>query len=204
LSGKHAVSRTSSRFRRLIPLIGALTTAGLLVAGAVAAMNLGPARNASVQAAASTPQSVYISQVPGVAPSRSSTERASRGELRVVPSSSPSPSPSKTKAESESQPSGAGIVTSTGSCQASFYDTGVTTANGERFDPNAYTAAHKTLPFNTRVRVTNKSNGKSVVVRINDRGPFVAGRCLDLTTAAFSAIANPSSGVVSVTYQVLS
>jgi rare lipoprotein A len=52
--------------------------------------------------------------------------------------------------------------------------------------------------------VTNKSNGKSVVVRINDRGPFVSGRCLDLTTAAFKVIASLGSGVVSVTYEVLS
>lgn len=206
MSGKHAVSRTSSRLRRLIPLIGALTAAGLLVAGAVATLNLGPAKNTSAQAIASVPVDVYLSQVPSVAPSRSSTERASRGELRAIPSSSPSPTPkpSKTKAVSESQPSRSGSVTSTGSCQASYYGTGVSTASGERFDPNAYTAANKTLPFNTRVRVTNKSNGKSVVVRINDRGPFVTGRCLDLTPVAFSAIASLSSGVISVTYQVLS
>src|SRR5688572_10703338 len=53
---------------------------------------------------------------------------------------------------------------------------GRTTASGERFDMNAMTAAHRTLPFGTRVRVTNRENGKSVVVRINDRGPFVKGR----------------------------
>lgn len=58
------------------------------------------------------------------------------------------------------------------------------TANGERFDMNAMTAAHKTLPFGTRVRVTNPSTGKSVVVRINDRGPFTRGREIDLSRAA--------------------
>lgn len=195
----------------MIPLIGALTTAGVLVAGAVAAMNLGPVKNVSIDANASIPANTYLSQTPDVTPSRSSVDRASRGELRAIPSSTPSPSPtrsptprpSKAKATS-SQPSGSGTVTSTGSCQASYYGTGVTTASGEPFDPNAYTAANKTLPFNTRVRVTNKSNGKSVVVRINDRGPFVTGRCLDLTPVAFSAIASLSSGVASVTYQVLS
>ena len=89
------------------------------------------------------------------------------------------------------------------SCKASFYAEGQQTANGERFDPSAMTAAHKTLKFNTRVRVTNKANGKSVTVRINDRGPFVAGRCIDLSRAAFSAISSTSAGVASVTVEVL-
>jgi len=88
-------------------------------------------------------------------------------------------------------------------CKASFYDEGQQTANGERFDPNALTAAHKTLKFNTRVRVTNPSTGKSVVVRINDRGPFVAGRCLDLSRAAFATIGSVSAGVMTVRYEVL-
>lgn len=58
---------------------------------------------------------------------------------------------------------------------------GKKTANGERYDMHGMTAAHKLLPFNTQVKVTNKSNGKSIVVRINDRGPFVANRVIDLT-----------------------
>jgi rare lipoprotein A len=57
------------------------------------------------------------------------------------------------------------------------------TANGERAEPSRLTAAHRTLPFGTRVRVTNRKNGKSVVVRINDRGPFIRGRVIDLTPA---------------------
>lgn len=89
------------------------------------------------------------------------------------------------------------------SCGASFYDQGETTANGEPFDPNGLTAAHKTFPFNTRVRVTNPANGKSVTVRINDRGPFVEDRCLDLARGAFERIASLSSGVITVRYQVL-
>jgi peptidoglycan lytic transglycosylase len=68
---------------------------------------------------------------------------------------------------------------------ASIYAySGERTANGERAQPGGLTAAHRTLPFGTRVRVTNKSNGHSVVVRINDRGPFVRGRVIDLTPAA--------------------
>jgi rare lipoprotein A len=94
-------------------------------------------------------------------------------------------------------------VTSRGTCGASYYDTGSRTANGETFDPDGITAAHKTLPFNTRVRVTNRANGKSVVVRINDRGPFVDGRCLDLSRGAFREIASLSAGVLTVDYEVL-
>ena len=57
---------------------------------------------------------------------------------------------------------------------------GERTANGERAQPTGFTAEHRTLPFGTRVRVTNKTNGRTVVVRINDRGPFVRGRVIDL------------------------
>ncbi len=65
------------------------------------------------------------------------------------------------------------------------------------------TAAHKTLPFGTHVRVTNIRNNESVTVRINDRGPYVAGRCLDLSTAAFEKIASTGSGVITVRYEVV-
>src|SRR5258706_1100383 len=67
------------------------------------------------------------------------------------------------------------------------YD-GEKTANGERAKPSGLTAAHKTLPFGTKVKVVNQRNGKSVVVRINDRGPFVRGRIIDLTPAGARAI----------------
>ena len=77
------------------------------------------------------------------------------------------------------------------------------TANGERFNQNARTAAHKTLAFGTWVKVTNKRNGRSVVVRMNDRGPFVKGRIIDLSKSAFSAIANRRLGVVEVIVEVL-
>lgn len=94
-------------------------------------------------------------------------------------------------------------VTATGHCVASYYDTGTTTANGEPFDTSRMTAANKTLPFGTRVRVIDDATDKSVVVRINDRGPYVAGRCLDLTPTAMRALAGPDVGTVRVTYQVL-
>ena len=65
---------------------------------------------------------------------------------------------------------------------------GEKTANGERANPSGFTAAHKTLPFGTTVRVTNRRNGNSVVVRINDRGPFIRGRIIDLTPAGARAL----------------
>ena len=71
---------------------------------------------------------------------------------------------------------------------ASFYWQDQMTANGERFNKHDLTAAHKTLPFGTLVKVTRLKNGKSVVVRINDRGPFIKGRIIDLSVAAASKI----------------
>lgn len=68
--------------------------------------------------------------------------------------------------------------------KASWYDLTSMTASGEMMDPNLMTAAHPSLPFGTRVKVTNTRNGKSVVVRINDRGPFTQSRIIDLSKAA--------------------
>ncbi len=80
------------------------------------------------------------------------------------------------------------ITASAQSGVASVYSSGRRTADGERVNPGALTAAHRTLPFGTLVRVTNDRTGRSVVVRINDRGPFVRGRIIDLTPAAARAI----------------
>jgi rare lipoprotein A len=76
------------------------------------------------------------------------------------------------------------------------------TANGERMNPNALTAAHRSLPFGTRVLVENLSNGQSVVVRINDRGPFTGGRIIDLSKAAAASIGMIASGVANVRVSV--
>jgi rare lipoprotein A (peptidoglycan hydrolase) len=92
-------------------------------------------------------------------------------------------------------------VVSSGTCAASYYWEPQPTASGEEFDPEALTAAHKSLPFDTRVRVTNLRNGKSVVFRINDRGPYVDGRCLDLARGAFRAIESLDAGVAHVRYE---
>ncbi len=77
------------------------------------------------------------------------------------------------------------------------------TANGETFDMHAMTAAHRSLPFNTRVRVTNLDNGRSVVVRINDRGPFVEGRIIDLSYGAAGAVGMIGPGTARVRLEVL-
>ncbi|WP_410369582.1 septal ring lytic transglycosylase RlpA family protein [Amniculibacterium sp. G2-70] len=88
----------------------------------------------------------------------------------------------------------------------SFYHdkfNGRKTASGELFDNSKLTAAHRSLPFGTKLKMTNIKNGKSVVVRINDRGPFVASRALDVSKAAFKAIAPVGHGVVPVEYEVI-
>ena len=90
--------------------------------------------------------------------------------------------------------------------QASFYADRYQsrkTASGERYDHGKRTAAHKTLPFGTRVKVTNTKNNKTVVVKINDRGPFVKGRIIDLSKSAFSRIGNTASGILPVTLEVI-
>jgi rare lipoprotein A len=88
---------------------------------------------------------------------------------------------------------------------ASYYGTesGSQTASGAHFVPSAMTAAHRSLPFGTKVLVTNKSNGRSVVVTINDRGPFVGGRIIDLSTGAAGAIGMLGAGVAPVSLEVL-
>ena len=89
---------------------------------------------------------------------------------------------------------------------ASWYGPGFAgrrTANGEIFDPSQLTAAHKELPFNSLVTVTNRDNGRSVVVRINDRGPFKPGRIIDLSRAGAEAIGMIGSGTAQVRVEVM-
>jgi len=160
-------------------VVAPLATAAALTVAAVGAAGLSHA---------GSPNSAGVT---GTADESSTTvqqaEAASRSQSR-----SPRPS-ARTKT----------TVLISGSCGASFYDVGQGTASGERFDADALTAAHKTWKFGTRVRVTNPRNGKSVVVRINDRGPYIDGRCIDLSRAAFAAIENPGRGVMTVRYEVI-
>jgi rare lipoprotein A len=86
---------------------------------------------------------------------------------------------------------------------ASFYGSGQQTANGERFNPRELTAAHRTLPFGTKVRVTNVRSGRTVTVRINDRGPFVPGRVIDLSQAAAEELGIVGRGLAKVKLDVV-
>jgi rare lipoprotein A len=95
------------------------------------------------------------------------------------------------------------IAASTGTAsaqcgRASWYALTSKTASGERMNPSAMTAAHRTLPLGSKVRVTNQNNGRSVIVRINDRGPFVKGRVLDLSKGAAQQLGFVSSGQTAI------
>lgn len=86
---------------------------------------------------------------------------------------------------------------------ASFYTEGEQTASGEKFDSHELTAAHPTLPFGTRLRVTNVANGRSVTVRVNDRGPFVPGRVVDVSYSAAETLGIVGRGVAKVKLDVV-
>lgn len=96
-----------------------------------------------------------------------------------------------------------------GCAEASFYGTSSdnyawkTMASGKPMNPASMITAHRSYPFGTRLRVTNQSNGKSVIVTVQDRGPYIAGRHLDLSAGAFSKIASLSQGVARVCYTVV-
>jgi rare lipoprotein A len=199
VSGHHAEGHNRP-FWRSRPFVtgAAVAVAAVLVVSAFAAMRVGaspPRKHRDVAVAATSTAS------PGASPSPSSDrpdERADRSGIRAAPTPTVKP-PSASPRPSRTPATGGG----SGTCQASFYSDGQRTANGEVFNPNGFTAAHRTLKFNTMLRVTNVANGKSVVVRINDRGPFAANRCLDLTRAAFASIASLNAGVATVRYEVV-
>jgi rare lipoprotein A len=86
---------------------------------------------------------------------------------------------------------------------ASWYALHSRTASGERMNPSRLTAAHRSLRFGTKLRVTNSRNGRAVVVRINDRGPFIRGRVLDLSRAAATSIGMINSGTAKVCYEII-
>ncbi|WP_196255797.1 septal ring lytic transglycosylase RlpA family protein [Micromonospora sp. WMMC415] len=208
MAGRH------SRPRRFSSPTGIAATAALgvllAVGGTVGAVQLTAGAETERPAAVDlAPTGVATSADPGspsASPSTSASPsptaspkvtRSAQAPSRSKPRTA-TPKPTATKKTSTARP-----VVDTGSCGASFYSEGQLTANGETFDPSAMTAAHKTLPFDTKVRVTNPATGRSVTVRINDRGPFIEGRCLDLSRAAFAAIASLDAGHVEVQYEVL-
>jgi rare lipoprotein A len=99
------------------------------------------------------------------------------------------------KSAAETQPASHGL--------ASFYTEGSQTASGERFDTRELTAAHRTLPFGTRLRVTNVATGRSVTVRVNDRGPFVPGRVVDVSYSAAETLGMVGGGIAKVKLDVV-
>jgi rare lipoprotein A len=111
--------------------------------------------------------------------------------------SSTSPDPTTTEVTAQS------VETGTASYYAHKFH-GRKTANGETYDENEMTAAHRTLPFGTRVRVTNLENQKSVELRINDRGPFVDGRIIDVSYRAAGELDFLQAGLARVRMEVLS
>ncbi|MGW4422708.1 septal ring lytic transglycosylase RlpA family protein [Streptosporangium sp. NPDC004631] len=179
--------------------------------------SVSPVRPEGTTAQATTPEAATDSVTtaptttagPGAAKGTTGPSSAPRATIRPPATATPTdaatpmvkstPKIGKTKAAPEPKTH----VISTGTCGASFYGEPQMTASGEQFNPNAMTAAHKSLPLGSKVRVTNPANGESVTVRINDRGPYVGGRCLDLSRAAFSAIGDTGAGVMRVKYEVL-
>jgi hypothetical protein len=128
----------------------------------------------------------------------------------LVPSEpplAPPPSPIDQLAVEDASPANTEVaVASTQNGVASWYGPGLhgnRSASGEVFNQNALTAAHRSLPFGTRVRVTNMRNGRSVIVRINDRGPFSHSRLIDLSRAAADEIGMVSTGTAQVRLEVL-
>ncbi len=130
-----------------------------------------------------------------------STKRATETEPAATPAATPSPSPKRSKPSPGTAPAG---YLEEGN--ASWYGVpfnGRRASNGEIYDMYKLTAAHRTLPFETMVRVTNLNNGKSTAVRITDRGPFVDNRIIDLSLAAAREIDSVGPGVVHVRVEVL-
>ncbi|GAA2609987.1 septal ring lytic transglycosylase RlpA family protein [Actinomadura fulvescens] len=184
------------RFRLRTILIASGVAVAVLAAGGWAAFAAGGDPK-PVRSAQSAPQSF----APQADPPRATPTRASRGGAREA---TPTPKPKTVRPSAKPKPAKSRFkVIGSGSCEASYYWESQPTASGERFDPSELTAAHKTLPMGSKVRVTNKNNGKAVVVRINDRGPYVGGRCLDLSKAAMAEVGGTGAGVIPVRYQVL-
>ncbi len=146
-----------------------------------------------------------VGQSTTTAPSRARrTNRATRQRAQSVAASEQSDRPhprrgTRRQAAPASLTGGSGF----GSGIASYYWQPQRVASGGWFNPNAMTAAHKTLPFGTRVRVTNLNNGRSVTVTINDRGPYIRGRVIDLSRAAASAVGMTGSGIARVSMSIV-
>lgn len=140
-----------------------------------------------------------------VAPEPSIAIPIEQPKQQPIPTKSPTALPSTVKIEQPAATTSLDKIVSTQSGQASWYgsEAGSKTASGERYNPSGLTAAHRTLPFGTKVKVTSLKTGKTVVVRINDRGPFIRRRIIDVSAGAAEAIGIKSDGVGQVRMDVL-
>jgi rare lipoprotein A len=189
-SGRHRQTDTPKTF-------GLSLTIRLLAAAGLAAVAV---TTITIALSGSGPSSAQTGSPAALDPPRP-LDRVNRDETRT-PLATPTPEPSETPAEAPTKRRHRKIL-SRGTCEASYYGAGGRTSSGEAFHADALTAAHKFLPIGSKVRVINRNNDRSVVVRINDRGPFVPGRCLDLSSAAMQAVGGLGSGVIPVKYEVL-
>ncbi len=137
-----------------------------------------------------------------IAPEPSVAIPIQRPNQQTIPQPQTAPNPLE---PTQTAPAAQDKVVATQTGQASWYglDGGPKTANGERYNPNGLTAAHRTLPFGTKVRVTSIKTGKAVTVRINDRGPFRSQRIIDVSAAAAAAIGIKNDGIGDVKMEVL-
>jgi rare lipoprotein A len=143
-----------------------------------------------------------------VRPRRSKSARPATSQRRTVRSGSQRSVQKSTRGSRQAQRQGRTRVAALPgghqfSTVASYYQSGHTTASGARYNPDGLTAAHRTLPFGTRVRVTHMGTGRSVHVTINDRGPFIGGRAIDLSRGAARVIGMIGSGLARVSVEVL-
>ncbi len=197
---------------RLRPLCGAAPLAVLALVLAACA----PALSASPAAGAPSDPSAPVQVSGGGATSTADAADAAPSGLASAAAVSSTPAPVDTSSSSLADPAAAadppgapsgGLSAAVEEGLASWYGpkfAGRLTSDGEVFDPSKLTAAHRTLPFGTLVKVTNLVNGRSVVVRINDRGPFKPNRIIDLSRGAAEAIGMISMGVARVRLEPLS
>lgn len=178
--------------KRTLAVVGFMLAVMLVVSGLLSVQN-SPTRMvaAAVMESANTPAEIVTDSVKANADSVALPAPVT--ENRVTEEAEKAAAAAKTK--------------SLGSGEASFYGPGFAgrpTANGERFNPAEMTAAHRTLPFGSKLRVTNMRNGQSVVVRVNDRGPYAHNRVIDLSQGAAKRIGMINSGTANVKLELIS
>jgi rare lipoprotein A len=170
---------SAARLRKIIRLFAVAVAAGTLAACA--------------QSSVVTKNSQFVSDARQASVGRDRT--ASLVTHRRVASAKKHTPFARQKNAAETQIASSGV--------ASFYTEGSRTASGEKFDSRELTAAHPTLPFGTRLRVTNVATGRAVTVRVNDRGPYVAGRVVDVSQSAADALGMVGAGIAKVRLDVV-